>query len=433
MKIKKLKSIKIIWAAPVILGLLAGFIITKPKQSQSSQMVSPVAREEKSVKGNLQGSEGSLEVEELAEADSQNQPLDTYLLSAQSLLTKAIALSKEANADNNQRIVELINQAIDTTNEAIANFPSSAAAYAQQAKTYQTISEYMPEALDAAIAYYQQAIKIDANNPTYYDSLADLYLTQINADKIAEGKPSGKENLRGSAGSSEVGELTDGEGIGDLETALFYLDKAVEADPTNPNRIKKLAEIQSQAGYINKAKITYQRLLGIISDDNQIVKIENEINSLNKLLAEAAAEQSIYSDGDRMNSSEVIRETDINLPDSPPKLQAHHLAGVNTFIAEPHKSKIANQNSTLETNAKSGSAVIPAGKREIEICNNNLGPDTQVYLTPEGKTKNIILFVKSKSAYDPASDHCPNFVAGIAKPLEQDLKFKWWLITESDK
>ena len=207
MKIKKLKSIKVIWISPVVLGLLAGLIITKPKQSQSSQMVSPVAREEKTVKS-ISSDGGQLDSSEVIQGSNLNQPLDTYLLSAQSMLTKAIALSKEANADNNQRIVELINQAINTTNEAIAGFPSSAAAYAQQAKIYQTISEYMPEALDAAIAYYQQAIKIDANNPTYYDSLADLYLTQINADKIAEGKPSGKENLRGSAGSSEVGELT---------------------------------------------------------------------------------------------------------------------------------------------------------------------------------------------------------------------------------
>jgi len=424
MKIKKLKSIKVIWISPVVLGLLAGLIITKPKQSQSSQMVSPVAREEKTVKS-ISSDGGQLDSSEVIQGSNLNQPLDTYLLSAQSMLTKAIALSKEANADNNQRIVELINQAIDTTNQAIANFPSSSAAYAQQAKTYQTISKYMPEAFDAAVAYYQQALKIGANNPTYYDSLADLYLSSTN--DVGQGT------------TSEVAQSdsSDGVGIGHLDLALFYLDKAVEADPTNPNRIKKLAETQSQAGYINKAKITYQRLLGIISDDNQVAKIENEINSLNKLLAEAAADakgnEGISSDGGRMDSSEVIREKDITLPDSPPKLQAHHLAGVNTFIAEPHKSKITNQNSTLETNAKSGSAVIPAGKRQVEICNNNLGPDTQVYLVPEGETKNIILFVKSKSAYDPASDHCPNFVAGIAKPLEQDLKFKWWLITESDK
>jgi tetratricopeptide (TPR) repeat protein len=444
MKITKLKSIKIIWAAPVILGLLAGFIITKPRQSQSSQMISPVASKEKTVKS-ISSDGGRMDSSEVIQGSNSNQPLDTYLLTAQSLLTKAIALSKETNADNNQRIVELINQAIDTTNEAIANFPSSASAYAQQAKTYQTISEYMPEAFDAAVAYYQQAIKIDANNPTYYDSLADLYLTQINADKIAEGETSGKENLRGSAGSSEVGELTDGVGIGHLDLALFYLDKAVEADPTNPNRIKKLAEIQSQAGYINQSKITYQRLLGIISDDNQIAKIENEINSLNKLLAEAAA-QGKTSEATRRGSSQVeelgeIEEladdgTDITLPDSPPKLQAHHLAGTQTYIAEPKDSSDGGRMDSSEvskSNAKSGSAVIPAGKREIEICNNNLGPDTQVYLTPEGETKNIILFVKSKSAYDPASDHCPNFTAGIARPLEQDLKFKWWIIAESDK
>ncbi len=462
MNIKKtISKFKIIWITPLIAGGIIGLVISKPKQSQSSQMVSPVANEEKSAKS-ITSDGGRTDSSEVIQNGNSNQPLDTYLLSAQSLLTKAIALSHQGTTceveksvevtprtvaertpprcdeqltvrERNKRIVELINQAIDTNNQAIANFPSSAAAYAQQAKTYQTISKYMPEAEPAAVAYWQQAIKIDSNNPVYYDSLADLYLTRIN------------DNGQGTTSEVAQSDSSDGVGIGHLNLALFYLDKAVETDPTNPNRIKKLAEIQSQAGYINKAKITYQRLLGIISDENQIAKIKTEINSLNKLLAEAASSEvtpprcpnGLLGRCNEAKSNEPRNpnpET-ILLPDSPPKLQAHHLAGINTFIAEPKDSSDDGRMDSSEvskSNAKSGTAVIPAGQRQVEICNNNLGPKTQVYLTPEDNAKNIILFVKSKSAYDPASKHCPNFIAGIASPLDSDLKFKWWLINDQE-
>jgi tetratricopeptide (TPR) repeat protein len=378
----------LLWSAPVIVGGVFGLVVVKPKQSQSNQTLTPV----------ITPATTQQSVQTSSKQGESKQQLDSYLLSAQSLLTKAIALSKESDPNNNQQIVELINEAIDTTNRAIVNYPTSAQAYAQQAKIYQTIISYMPEAKDAAIAYWQQAIKIDSNNPEYYTKLADIYLNQTDTKAI--------------------------------QYAIFYLEKAVETDPTNPDRLKKLAKTQSQAGQINQAKTTYQRLLGILSDENQIAKIQSEIDSLNKLLAEAASE------GTQNNAEQIINpqnNAEIALPDSPPKLQASDLAGINTFIAEPRESEIMNHESiseVSETNAKSGTAVIPAGKKQVEICNDNLGPDTQVYLVPEENNQNTILFVKSKSPYNPETAHCPNFIAGIAKPLDTDLKFRWWIIDE---
>jgi len=509
----KLKLNKAIWSIPVIVGGVLGLVISKPKQSQSSHMVSPKPE--------------TFEVEssKTPKVDSQEQPLDTYLLSAQSLLTKAIALSNtqipaDENAEGktsgkekparlpegdpwrlgnreqqdnakpaagedklvtvqerNKQIVKLVNEAIDTTNQAIANYPSSAQAYAQQAKIYQTITAYMPEAQEAAATYWQQAIKIDDDNPEYYTQLAELYLTRINADETAKGETSGKENLRGlpctqsgtcgSAGSSEVGELTEvgkseekparlpeGDprrlGNRDIKLAIFYLQKAVEADPTNPDRMKRLAEVQSQAGQINQAKITYQRLLSILPSEEQKTKIEDEIDGLNKLLAQAAADANRNLQGSEgsleVKESTKVEElgeveeladdnTDITLPESPPKLQASDLASSNTYIAAPQDTSDGagtRSSEVSKSNAKSGTAVIPAGEKQVEICNNNLGPNTQVYLAPQGNDSNQILFVKSKSPYDPDSDHCPNFIAGIAHPLNKNLEFKWWLISDTE-
>jgi len=447
---------KLIWITPLIIGLTSGLIITKPKQSQSNNKASPVvensvasAEPKASANSAIQKPE-TQKTQKAAEntKENGNQPLDTYLLSAQSLLTKAVALSRDTRNntetvhERNQQIVNLINEAIDTTNQAIAEYPNAAPAYAQQAKTYQTITAYMPEAYQAAVAYWQQAIKIDDKNPEYYTQIANLYLTRISADETAKGETSGKENLRGSAGSSEVEELTEVGKFGesqihaDIKSAIHYLQKAVEADPTNPNRLKKLAEIQTQAGYISQAKISYQRLLAILPDDDQKEKIKDEVSALDKLLAEAAADVKDNLRGSA-GSSEVEELTEneaepILLPDSPPKLQAHHLGGSQTYIAEPKDSSDSVDSSEVsKSNAKSGTEIIPAGEKEIEICNNHLGPDTQVYLVPEND-QNIILFVKSKSPYNPGTDHCPNFTAATAKPVEEDLKFKWWIIAEGD-
>jgi tetratricopeptide (TPR) repeat protein len=305
-------------------------------------------------------------------------------------LSRAIELSQKNDASLNPKIVEMTNQAIDESKKAIAANPDDARGYAQQAKIYQTIKGYMPEAEEIAIASWQQAIQLAPNNADYCQTLSELLIE-----------------------------------AGQVKQAVFYLQAAAKADLTNPNRLKQLAKLQVQAGMIAPAKITYQQLLGLLTQPEQKKQIEAEIASLNQLLAEAASNKT----KDELPIEKANQPVILTLPDSPPLLQAQHLAN-NTYVALPEEKENLNQVQELSTNALSGTGVISAGEAEIKICNDYLSPNTQVYLVPEDNKNNQILFIKNKGPGNPDNSSCPFFTAAIKKPLKKDLSFRWWVIEE---
>jgi len=349
---------------------------------------------EKSVKSEPDRSIQLVQSEESVESFrsvKSEKSVEKLLLSAQALLTQAIAISKENKNDQqmhtrNEKIVTLINEAIRTTNQAIIQYPSDPRPWAQRAKIYQTIKQYLPEGEKVAIADWQRAIKLDPRNAEYCQNLAKLYLNK-----------------------------------GEIKSALFYLQKAVEANPTNPNLLKELAEQQTKAGWLRQAKINYQRLLSLLTNEQQKEAIKKEIAHLEKLMAQAAADKTLS----QQTSLEPPRE--ITLPDSPPLLEARDLAG-GLIIAAPEENKTEDLETKTETNALSGTAVLPAGETEIKICNDNLSPTSQVYLAPESDSENQVLMVKRKAPYNPDTGKCSHFVVGIQKPLTKDLRFRWWII-----
>ena len=373
LKLVKKHSKKLLFALPLIGGALIGLVLLpgKNRKTANKTIVSPEVNQAE-LTTNQSLDRGDLEKE---------------ILSSQALLAKAIELSKEKDTEQNEQIIELINEAIQTINQAIGQYPYEAKAWAQRGKIYQTIEFYMPESCQVAIASYQQAVKLDPNNSQYSKTLADIYL-QKNQE----------------------------------EEALFYLQLAVEASPTDPNLLKQLASQQVKLGRFSEAKINYQRLLSLLINKDQRESVQKEINSLNQLIAQ--------SSGSPVKTSITVPE-EIILPDTPPLLEANNLAQ-GPIIAAPEEIEETTQEESLETNAFSGKGLILQGGIEVKIFNNNLSPETQVYLTTEENIENQILMVKKKVPANPETGEPAYFIAGIQKPLEKDVPFRWWIIKEEN-
>lgn len=97
-------------------------------------------------------------------------------------------------------------------------------------------------------------------------------------------------------------------------------------------------------------------------------------------------------------------------------------------IAAALSQEKISQVSELETNALSGKGTLIAGETEAKICNENLSPASQVYLTAEEEKGNLVLFVKRKVPFNPETQGCSHFIAALQKPLDHDLEFRWWII-----
>lgn len=272
---------------PLSLGIVAGIVLTSLSKAKT-----PAAVSDKKTR---------LFAEETTNI---NPATDQFVNTASALLAKAVTLSSgnvknDKTAERNQEIIKLINEAIDTINKGVLQYPNDPRVWAQRAKIYQTVIGYQPEAKEAAIADWQMALKLDPANKKY------------------------RQNL-------------------------------IKLDPNAP-------------------------------------------------------------------------EKEIALPDSPPILEARQLAG--PIIASPQEDQVTLTTlNTLTSNALSGEGIIPAGQTEVKICNDNLSPTAQVYLSGEDNLQGQVLFVKRKAPFDSETGECSHFVAAIQKPVEEDLKFDWWLI-----
>ena len=91
------------------------------------------------------------------------------------------------------------------------------------------------------------------------------------------------------------------------------------------------------------------------------------------------------------------------------------------------------------SNASVGTAVLPAGTREMIIYSPAVKEESLVYLTPLSSTQNNVLYVKAKKATsgeckidntpDPTSlRDCGWFKVGVDTPLTTEVKFNWWII-----
>ncbi|MFA5828538.1 MAG: hypothetical protein WC841_04260 [Candidatus Shapirobacteria bacterium] len=91
-----------------------------------------------------------------------------------------------------------------------------------------------------------------------------------------------------------------------------------------------------------------------------------------------------------------------------------------TIIAADSASPQASSSAQISSNAAAGTLTLPAGKTELTIVNNKLTPNSMVYLTPVGSTRNQVIYLKSKSA--------DSFTIGLDQELDKDIDVNWWII-----
>lgn len=85
---------------------------------------------------------------------------------------------------------------------------------------------------------------------------------------------------------------------------------------------------------------------------------------------------------------------------------------------------------SITTNATTGTATIGAGSTEFLIRNSNITDESLIYVTPTSSTRNQVVFVKSKlSDYaGTISTNEAGFIVSVDRPILEDISFNWWII-----
>jgi len=339
---------------------IGGLILFKTKNSAviTPQTVSPVRNTEP------------------AEVPTQvPKSIQHYLLASQQFFTQALSAQASQSADqNNSELVELLNQSITAASDAIKSSPSDYRGFEQRARIYQALLDSQPQLLDASIADYQEAQKLNPSSAELTRQLASLYAKK-----------------------------------GDLQNTLTYLSATVSLEPTKAQNFYDLAKIQQQAGLLPDALQTYNSLLPLISDISQKSQLETEKKALENIISKNNFPPS-------------------SLPTSPPQpsiTTEGNLLQASTrtpgpIIAAPESSAEISLKNQTDSNSLSGTATLPSGQKQITIPNSQLKSSSQVYLTILSGGKNQSLELLSKSA--------DSFTAGFLSPLSEDVTFKWWIV-----
>jgi hypothetical protein len=299
-----------------------------------------------------------------------------YLLTSQQSFTQALTAQTKTDQTN---AVAYLNQAILEATEAIKLFPGDYRGYEQRGRIYQSLVDSQPQVLSLAIADLTQATSLNPSSAEITRSLATLYARQ-----------------------------------GNVDNTINYLAQTVSLEPTKAQNFYDLARLQQQTGRLPAALDTYNRLITIIADPVQKTQVETEKSAIERLLTQNKTPSTTLS------SPTVIPTPSISLPDQPSLIQAN--SGTGLIIAAPETAKDISVKNLVDTNSLSGTATLPANQKSISIQNSKLIPTSQVYLTILSGGKNLSLQVLSKSK--------DSFVAGLDTPTNEDITFKWWIISQ---
>lgn len=379
---------------------LPAWLLVKPRPQPP--LVSPLPTSEEENKTSISSAE-----------EKTYQTVSYYITTSQQFLNKAQELSLQTSGGENsprqqtpeekQKIIELINQALDIINQGIAAYPLDDRVFAQRAAIYQALTPIFPESGKLAAQDLKEAIKLNNQNPTYHTRLAQLYL----------------------AG-------------GDFEGAALSFYNAYLLAPTDLQILYNLADTLEKGGQLTKAAVWFEKLLGLLpaNDQNQ-EKIRQRLTALKEAINKANLKY-LTSPGQLAVPAASSKEKEIIGTQELPLEQAALASKI--IIAEEKEANNAGQASAeVSLNALSGEGIIPAGKTEITIYNNNVKATSKIVIVPlEGDFKNRVLFVAAKKASLPeclpettpgvAREGCGWFKVGVDSPPKDEIKFKWWII-----
>ena len=124
----------------------------------------------------------------------------------------------------------------------------------------------------------------------------------------------------------------------------------------------------------------------------------------------------------------LANNTVANIENTVEKPKKTNKKTVEPIIAAALEQEVRRNANQADTNASIGKSIINAGQKEVKICSQDLSPDCQVYLSAEDETEGAVLFVKRKVPFNPETEECSHFVAGLSRSLETDISFSWWII-----
>lgn len=298
-----------------------------------------------------------------------SKSIQHYLLTSQQYFTQA----------TKDQSVDALNQSILAATQAIKEFPTDYRGFYQRGRIYQSILASKPELISQVISDLSQAQKLEPNNAEITRSLAAVYAQK-----------------------------------GDAQNTISYLNMTVSLEPTKAQNFYDLAKIQQQAGLLPQALDTYNRLLSLVTDPTQITQIQTEKSSLENLIAQNLSPAKASATAGPSSISPTPPPLNLDSP----TIQAS--AGSELIVAAPEKLNQINVTNLTESNSLSGTATLPANKKETVISNSQLLTTSQVYITVTKGGKNQNLQVLSKSA--------GSFTIGLDNPISEDIEFKWWII-----
>jgi len=313
---------------------------------------------------------------------------------------KSESLPRQQTPEEKQKIIELVNQALDIINQGIAAYPLDDRVFAQRAAIYQALTPILSDAGKLAIQDLKEAIKLNNQNPAYHTRLAKLYLSD-----------------------------------GDFEGAALSFYNAHQLAPTDLQILYNLADTLEKGGQLTKAVQWFEKLLGLLptNDENQ-EKIHQRLTVLKEAINKANLKY-LSSPGELAMPAASSKEKEIIGTQELPLEQA--VLANQLIIANEKKANNAGQSSAeISLNALSGEGVIPSGQTEIIIYNNNVQTTSKIVVVPlKGDFKNRVLFVAAKKSSSPqecehkdAFEACGWFKVGVDTPPKDKIKFKWWII-----
>jgi len=101
-----------------------------------------------------------------------------------------------------------------------------------------------------------------------------------------------------------------------------------------------------------------------------------------------------------------------------------------TLVAEAATADSQAIDTSIQTNATTGTATIGAGSTEFLIRNSNITDHSLIYVTPTSDTRNQVVFVKAKiSDYlgTPEINEA-GFIVSVSQPILDDIDFNWWIV-----
>jgi len=301
-----------------------------------------------------------------------------YLLASQTYFSQALAIQQSSAPTNQQTsgLADLINQSILAATEAIKLFPGDFRGFEQRARIYQSLSDSQPQFVDAALADFSAASRLNSTSAKIARSIAALYAKK-----------------------------------GDPQNTLRYLIATVSLEPTKAQNFYDLARLQQQTGQVDQALITYNRLLPLLTDPAQITQVSSEKSALENLLSQ-------NKNNNPTPLPSRIQDPESTISPEGPLLEAS--GDSQLIIAAPQtESNIAVANQS-DSNALFGNSLLPANQKQVTITNSQVSSASQIYLTATkgGKNQNLQLISKQTGS----------FVVGLDSPIGENVEFKYWII-----